>query len=224
MRSITYPCGCVNEVQPNTSLRAVHKCEAHAAARNVITGHDYYREFGVISANDMLLPTNHMRELTDALGPFEAGRQAFEVGSGCSPYFFPLIDLGFKYTGCDESEYACRVMRRHGAPMYLSAFEKLTAITRRADVVLAMHVLEHMVNPASALCKMREMLYHGGKVYILVPNNEDPVNPDHLWTFNPTALKIMLVDAGLRVVQMSVRKHIDRESWIYVKATYDSVA
>lgn len=223
MRSITYPCGCVNEVQPNTALRSVAKCEPHKAAQNVQLGADYYRQFGIIDAFNNLCPTSHVAELTEAVGelPLATGRmpQVLEVGAGCSPYFSTLTRLGYNYTACDKSEFACQVMRRHGARALQCRIED--ADLRLYDVIIAAHVLEHVFDPVAVLNKLSHHLQPDGVMYIIVPNSEDPVNPDHLWTFNPTALRILLTNAGLSIVNFSICKRIDRESWIYVKAVHD---
>ena len=155
MRSITYRCGCVNAVQPNTSLRSVSKCAEHTLAQNPNPGFEYYKEFGVIDEQERLILSPHADQLLEALGPISfaaSANQALEIGAGCSPYFAMLVRLGYKYTACDESEYACRVMRSHGANVIQSAFE--SAEIKRYDLILAAHVLEHVVDPAAVLRKI----------------------------------------------------------------------
>ncbi len=221
MRTVEYPCGCLNEVQPNTALKSVRKCAEHLSQRSLVTERAYYAAFGVVDEHDRLMPTNHVDELVEALGPIEpvSNKYALEVGAGVSPYFHKLVHSGYRYVGCDESSYACRVMRNNGAAMLYSRFED--APLKRYDLILAMHVLEHVVDPVEMLRKIRVHLRPRGVVYIIVPSNEDPVNPDHLWVFNLTALRIMLTDVGLRIQKFNVRKRIERESFIYVKAIHD---
>jgi hypothetical protein len=51
-----------------------------------------------------------------------------------------------------------------------------------------------------------------------VPDDSDPVNPDHLWHFDERTLRGCVEAAGLVVERLVVRKYIERENFLYVRA------
>lgn len=221
MRSITYPCGCVNEVQPNTSLRAVHKCEAHVSQAKEPTTLDaaYYASLGVLKVD-----TPHIAELEAALGviPHVTNlKYVLEVGAGCSPYAKTFMRRGWKYYACEPSAYACNILRTSFARVYEDTIEDADFGDAKFDIILAAHVLEHVVHPSEVLRKLAKHLARNGKLLIIVPTMDDPVNPEHLWCFNPDAMRMLLTNADMRATQIEVKRVIERERFMYVEAVHD---
>ncbi len=60
-------------------------------------------------------------------------------------------------------------------------------------------VLEHLENPLDALCRLRDLLAPGGRIFVNAPVNSPA--PDHLYLFGtPEEVVDMVAAAGLRVV------------------------
>ena len=132
--------------------------------------------------------------------------------------------LGF-LIGCNGGIYALRP----------ELYDPLPSSTIVDDFVISMRVLEkgyqvvldptaRAVEPpcpsakAEMIRKMAAYLDHGGELWIIVPDDSDPVNPDHLWFFTEATLRSTIEAAGLEVVRMAKRKYIERENFIYCRA------
>ena len=221
---ITYRCGCVNEVDPGSGfLRCAEKCAGHRAGARDPAGLDeaYYRELGTLAGE-----TAHVAELAEALGPFpraaDPGRsRALEVGCGISPYVEAIRAAGHHYTGLDPSRWACEAMREHqGAAMLASGLTVALAanFVGGFDLVLAAHCLEHLPDGPGGIGLCAVMLRKGGELWIVVPDDSDPLNPDHLFFFTMDTLRSCIERAGLTVERMVMRKYVEHENFIYCRA------
>ena len=230
--AVTYKCGCVNDRDnPSGILHSVWKCAAHRREyRDQATlGRDYYAEFGLLTEDDQLAETQHVAELVDALGPLPAStleqHDMIEVGCGVSPYVGAFIDKGWRYTGIDPSPFAVRCMERLCFPYLYWQFAQVhfedVPLSRLGlnDLILCAHALEHMQDAPAALRKMADALAPGGQLWLIVPDDEDPVNPDHLWFFTETTLRVAVEAAGLKVDRLASRRHVKHESFLYCRAS-----
>ncbi len=66
--------------------------------------------------------------------------------------------------------------------------------------------------------KAAGMLIHGGELWTIVPNDDDPLNPDHLWFWNEESLRGCVEAAGLQVVTFAVRQRVEHEKFMYLRA------
>jgi SAM-dependent methyltransferase len=227
---IAYACGCVNERhEPTGALRSVSKCPGHTRAYQSpeTLGEAYYAEFGLLK-NGVFQPTNHVVELTEALGDIPApdrNGDVLEVGCGVSPYAGVLIERGWHYIGIDPSKWACDWMYRiYDVDMIEVRFENLAAndfhlIDTHFGLILAAHSLEHMDDAPGAIARCAELLAPGGELWLVVPDDTDPVNPDHVWFWSFPSLTRAIQQAGLVVDLMTSRKLIERESFLYCRAS-----
>ncbi len=73
-----------------------------------------------------------------------------------------------------------------------------------ADVIIARHVLEHLMDSVTVLKQWKTALKRTGKMIIAVPNNgrilSVPMNYEHVHGWNPQALKSLLEAIGMKVV------------------------
>lgn len=71
------------------------------------------------------------------------------------------------------------------------------------DVIIARHVLEHMIDPVSALIFWMKKLRKSGKLIIAVPNEEwhrtISMNSEHVHAYTPETLGVLLSALGLKV-------------------------
>lgn len=214
---ITYPCGCINDRLESGLLRSILKCARHHRMRRLPStlGEAYYREQGAFDGP-------HLEQIREALGPFPAakGRQfALEIGCGCSPYAGSLKEAGWLYGGFDSSQWAATwTAGRWGVFAEVGDYDRSSWAKDFYGLILAAHVLEHLVDAPAGLAKMADSLAPRGELWLIVPDDSDPVNPDHEWFFSPETLRLEVERCGLEVTAMQVRKYIERERFIYCRA------
>ena len=75
-----------------------------------------------------------------------------------------------------------------------------------------------MVDAPAAIRKCADMLAPGGQLWVVVPNDDDPLNPDHTWYFSEQSLRSVVASAGLGGVMISTCQRIERERFLYVRA------
>jgi len=216
-----YPCGCEIEFDPASGvLRSVAKCGKHQPRDPATLDAAYYAEFGLIK-DGRPVPSNHVAEMTDALGPFDPPRHnatALEIGCGVSPYVRDIQRAGWHYTGLDVSPWAAQwVSSAYGVVVTCGLWETWQP-PAPVGMILAAHSLEHMADAPDALAKMADALAPGGVLYLLVPDDSDPANPDHLWFFTEATLRQSVEAAGLFVEKSAMRRIVKHENFLYVKA------
>jgi SAM-dependent methyltransferase len=218
---LKYSCGCVNEVHaPSGVLQCVRKCDFHHARyRDPATiGESYYAELATLDGAE-LMNTAHVAELTEALGEIPPGPGlALEIGCGVSPYVGAMLAAGWSYEGLDCSMWAAAwTSARWGVPVSCDLWEAWRP-SHPYGLILAAHVLEHLADAPAGLAKMARSLAPGGTLLVVVPDDSDPVNPDHVWFFDEYTLWACAEQAGLVVDRLEIRKVVERERFIYLRA------
>lgn len=227
MTTTWYPCGCLNETDERCGvMRSVSKCAAHTAQRQEVAtlGVDYYRSLGVL-AGGVPHCQGHIAELVEAIGEPPAvtggrhgGPLAVEVGCGLSMYAPLLLSLGYRYLGIEPSFYAASWTRATFDVEVIEATFDAWQPGIRPQLLLAAHVVEHLPDAPAALARMGRLLQPGGRLYVIVPDDSDPVNPDHLWFFSPESLRECVRQAGLELERLAIRQRIAREKFLYLSA------
>ncbi len=100
------------------------------------------------------------------------GRGVIELGSGVATVLFMgKKKFGWKVTGFDNSREAARVAwERYGIKVEVGDLAKKLPNLKQARIVLASHVLEHLVAPERFLERIRKVLPKDGRLIILVPS------------------------------------------------------
>ena len=221
---ITYPCGCVNEVHGLSGIvRSVVKCDFHQRyARDPATLDEaYYTELAHLDGSGELVNSTHLAELAEALGPFPYadGRcQSLEIGCGVSPYVEAIRQADWDYTGLDVSAWVASWICDHWKVKTIVANWEMWDSTDRFGLILCAHALEHMMDAPAALDKMVAALEPSGELWIVVPDDSDPVNPYHLWFFNERTLRAAIEATGLTILRLVVRSIVPREQFLFVRA------
>ncbi len=222
---IVYRCGCRNDVQADTGLlRCVGKCDHHRDfLKAQPTGADYYRHLGALSEDLTPNSAPYLAELVGALGPpppARPGAAALEVGGGASPYVAALLALGYRYVGVEPDPWAAQwTLDTYGDDrVTMISAPYPVELPAPVQLILCAHALEHVADAPACLKAMHIALEPGGTLLLLVPDDSDPTNPDHLWFFTAEALVRLAERTGFHVTRVEVRPH-PRENFIYLRAT-----
>lgn len=224
---ITYRCGCSNRVgHPDGVLRRAGWCAKHRGKAGDPTTLDeaYYRGLGAMDAD---ATARYVAELEAALGPLSpapAGGTALEIGGGVSPYAAAFLGLGYSYVGVEPSEAAagltvreCARRGHEAVRVYPEFFENFVA-GRPFDLILAAHSFEHMADAPAMIGRAAYYLRPHGELWIVVPDDSDPINSDHLCFFNEASLRRSVEEAGLEVLRLEARRIVPHELFIYCRA------
>ncbi|MFD4527425.1 class I SAM-dependent methyltransferase [Streptomyces sp. NPDC058470] len=136
---------------------------------------DFYEDPAVPVASGSARSLRQARMLAAALGPATAGaKTVLDVGCGdgsAAATAAPLL-AGHRLVGVDWSQDALR--RAHAHVPYAVRGELtdggLPFATGSADAVLFSEVIEHLVDPDSALDELRRVLRPGGHLMLSTPN------------------------------------------------------
>jgi 2-polyprenyl-3-methyl-5-hydroxy-6-metoxy-1,4-benzoquinol methylase len=136
-----------------------------------------------------------------------------DIGCGNGGLLRRLAAAGYQVAGMDPDADACRATRVQGFKVAQGTAEQLPAQLARGsfDVVTMMHVLEHVLEPVTAVANISELLKSGGRFVVETPNNaclglrEAGITwrwldvPRHLNFFTAESLKAVCRRAGLEI-------------------------
>jgi|GEM_PF-339992 len=146
--------------------------------------HEYHQEYSP-SAYRVIREWKRGRELVERMRPFLKGSdRVLEIGSGigCTVKQFELA--GFVSSGIEPGEGFCKFSREQlEASVKQATLEEMTRESQ-AEVIMLVHVLEHLNQPVEALRHLGDLLTEGGHLYVEVPNFGLPhVAPRKLFHF-----------------------------------------
>jgi SAM-dependent methyltransferase len=188
-----------------------------------------YQALGVLDEELLIKYDHYIQQLSENIGqipPAHSGAKALEIGGGISPYAGLLLKLGYRYTLVEPSKPACEFMEAYFPgittypSMFGSVFSKLE--TGGYDVIVSAHSLEHMKDAPLALSCMARLLSPSGVLYLIVPDDEDLMNPGHYWFFNEASIRITARLAGLKVNSLKVQRIVHYEKFIYCSLSLEN--
>ena len=203
--------------------RRVKTCPEHTAKHRdpSLLRKDYYCEIGALHVEGKHANQNHLSEMQESLGNFPRclrGGVALEIGCGVSPYARAIEESGWLYDGLDASPWAVNWMQAHGHSRTFVGDWACWKVQFQRGLIVAAHVIEHLPDAPGAIAKMATWLKPGGELWIIVPDDTDRCNPDHLWTFTEGTLRSVIERTGLAIEQIVIRQIVKRERFIYAKA------
>lgn len=218
----TSACGCTTEATP-FGIRSVAKCRNHAAKFREPSELTlaYYEELGSLK-NGEPVTANYVAEFLDGFGPVPIptdSRLCAELGCGISPYVDLLQSAGWVYKGYDASPAAVAWLQtRYCAEAAEVADIQNPPLNGPLGLVLSAHAFEHIPDPSAAAAAVYTALEPGGYLLLLVPDDSDLCNPDHLWFWNRVTLKRLLLSRGFSVERLEMRRRVAHENFIYCVA------
>jgi SAM-dependent methyltransferase len=125
--------------------------------------------------------------------------------------------------GIDYSEGPLKHLQSLGLNVSVASIERKNYPDKHFDVIVGLHVLEHVQNPICFISEVRRVLGERGRIYFQVPcptywrarlagtRWKAFTPPWHLWYFSPKAMRIFLSQHGFRVIsahRLSHRSHL----------------
>ena len=237
MDKLNPPCGCRNALDPEWGvLKSISKCDKHRAKAGR-GGLDYYRDMHALDSNGIPRHKFYVEELKEALGNGDLFKPHYakgggtliqpkllEIGAGLGMYCPMALKEMYAYWAVEpDTEAAAWIRGCFDVVVYSGTFEDY----HRAyyshsigfEMIIAAHVLEHLKEGPAALRKMFDLLSpHSSRLVLIVPDDSDPINPDHLWLFTPENLKSSLERTGFIDIKIEVRRRVKHENFIYAIA------
>lgn len=123
--------------------------------------------------------------------------------------------MGFNASGLEANPFLADVARKKFKLEIYEGFLEELDTENKFDAVTMFHVLEHMVDPHSALKTINNLLNDKGKLMIVVPNGESLGTKifrenynwnvrHHVSYFSKRSLRIILEESGFKVIKLSV--------------------
>lgn len=218
-----YKCSCANRMTEHGYFTSIHKCQFHKS-KSGRGGAAYYLDMGAISDRGIPCHKRLIGEAYEALGPEFIPKspypdsRALEIGCGIGMYIPHVLKMGYEYEAVEMDEWAAEwVNNCFDVGIHRMPFEDFIP-DNWYELVIAAHVLEHVREPVVMIERIYRMLEEGGRLFLLIPDDEDPVNPDHLSFFTEPVIKSLVERAGFVKVRTAVRRRVKHENFIYVSA------
>ncbi|MBF0353756.1 MAG: class I SAM-dependent methyltransferase [Alphaproteobacteria bacterium] len=182
----------------------------------------YQGSYQYVPSLDELVGTPHdpykikAERIAQYLDP--AQTSLFEIGAG-SGQFARVVRDRVKRLVCQEfnSDQADSLRQLYSAEVYTEGLEEIV-LEDVFDVVVYLHVLEHIPDPLAWLRQTMSYVKPGGILYIEVPNVRDPLlslyrvsgydqmyfRQPHLFYYDQNTLRLMLERAGFKHMKIGV--------------------
>jgi len=148
------------------------------------------------------------------LGKFmpEKGR-LLEIGCAMGTLLNEIRKLGWKVSGVEPEEWTCEIARnKYGLYVINSTFQEADLEDSSFDVVLLLHVIEHLPNPAEGLSQIARIVRPGGFLVVETPRydtlwfrllkgRERSVIPGHKYYFTRKTIQALAGKSRFEVVQ-----------------------
>jgi 2-polyprenyl-3-methyl-5-hydroxy-6-metoxy-1,4-benzoquinol methylase len=145
--------------------------------------------------------------------PFDVGTRLIDVGCGLGTFLEASRDAGFNVTGIEPAWFSAMWSRwKFGLDIKPVKLERYHP-KEQFDVVVCLHVIEHMPDPLETARHLGKLSKSGGIIMLATPNVGCPkaralgatweaVGPaDHLFLFDKSTLTALVEKAGLKVIE-----------------------
>jgi SAM-dependent methyltransferase len=158
---------------------------------------------------------NRLLEVLTQLGFSCDEARIFELGFGSGDLLFQfptsctLMGVELSKAAVQAISADPRLDRYHGKWFQpLAEDGSVPAPPRRADLVLASHVLEHVPDDKRTVSQLVSVARKGGLVAIFVPIETEGYDPKHVRTYTVDSLKSLMAGEGLKIVHAEDNYHI----------------
>jgi 2-polyprenyl-3-methyl-5-hydroxy-6-metoxy-1,4-benzoquinol methylase len=143
------------------------------------------------------------------------GANVFEIGAGigCNVKVFDLA--GYNASGVEPNHGFCHYSQQHLKTKVRNQSLEDCAENGAFDLVILVHVIEHLRSPAAALKKIHGMLRPGGHLHVECPNLAGHSAPGkqfhfaHIYNFTAPTLRMLAGKCGFGVAHnFDIKKHV----------------
>lgn len=186
---------------------------------------EHYRqdalEFDYFDENKLGPAELRRTQFTLSLCHIKPGMKVLDLGSGRGWFSLEASKLGAEVTAMDLSEENLARIKEIDPKIEIVYGDASEAqdLDKKYDLIVALEMMEHLVEPALALKNCREYLKENGTLLITVPykelirhslcihcNRKTPVNA-HLHSFDQPKLAALLMENGFRVQESILFYH-----------------
>ena len=160
-------------------------------------------------------------ELIKKLHP--TAKNIFDLGAGIGGFAATAIDNGYEVIGIDLEEEQVKLAKEiFDVELKHQKFKEFKKEnTKKFDIVMLHHVLEHLQNPSSVLHDLQLLLANNGLIIIEIPNQffnlkkniyekigytkyKYPHNPyHHIFFFSPKTIAELVRVAGYKIIKLN---------------------
>ena len=126
--------------------------------------------------------------------PQEPG-DMIDVGCATGELMFLAKEAGWQVAGVEPSKRGRAISQQYGTVYY-----DCDEVDRTFDLVISVHVLEHVPRPVDFLKQLAKLLKPGGLMVVVVP--KDNYRAPHLIAVNEETVKILFDRAGIGNVEI----------------------
>jgi len=131
------------------------------------------------------------------------GETILDLGCGSSKTVEKAI--GVDMVARDETITTLTGQPQSAADVVADVSQPLPFEEGSVDTIIARHILEHMIDPITAIKQWTQVLKPGGRLILAVPLEglvlSIPMNIEHKHAWTPDAMKVLLETVGLKVVE-----------------------
>lgn len=145
------------------------------------------------------------------------GGKVLEIGPNTGSVLNELKLAGMQCVGLEPNSFAARYGREHyGLDLRTVTLDEAGLADESFDVVLLLHVIEHVPSPCSLLRSIRRVLKPGGLLVLETPRYDtlmfklfgrrerNVIDNWHLYFFETDTLQAMIEQSGFRVADRSI--------------------
>lgn len=142
-------------------------------------------------------------------------KKLLDIGTATGFFVKMALEKGWEASGIEISEYAANVARKKGLNVITGSLDSVNFSSNNFDVITMWDVIEHLINPRSAIKTIKNILKQGGIVAINTPDSASLVAkvlgkkwhllvpPEHLFYFSEKSLSKLLESSGFEVIYAS---------------------
>ena len=137
-----------------------------------------------------------------------------EIGCAMGTLLNEIQKFGWQVTGVEPEDWTCNIARnKYGLDVINATFQEAGFEKASFDVVLLLHVIEHLPDPAKGLLQIAGFIRTGGYLVLETPRydtlffelfrgRERSVIPGHLYYFTRKTIQDMACKSGFEVVKL----------------------
>ncbi len=154
-----------------------------------------------------------LRRRLDALQRHAPGRRLLEVGASDGQLLALARERGFEVAGVEPNGRLVEVaLSEHGVTLFPGTLAEAGYAPTSFDVVVMLHVIEHLPDPCAEVARVAELLRPGGLFLIETPTLDNPwfrllgarwrqIIPEHAWFFTEETLRRLLDREGFHTLE-----------------------